>query len=70
MNKGTNSAKGINIKEKGGATTLYYATGIISLIMVVLVLGIAIYQLINLKKLDNERIERKVETEIEKKLYF
>lgn len=62
--------KGINIREKGGKKTLFYSSSILPLLMVIIVLGIGVYQMINLKKMQDERIERKVEVELEKQLFY
>ncbi len=49
---------------------MYYIQGFVSLFLILLVMGGVIYQLFQSHESRNERIKHKVETEIEKKLYY
>jgi hypothetical protein len=49
---------------------MYYIQGFISLFLILLVMGGVIYQLFQSHGTRNERIKHKVETEIDKKLYY
>ena len=50
--------------------SFYYVQGFISLFLILLVMGGIIYQLIISHESKDERIKHKVDTEIEKKLYY
>ena len=49
---------------------MYYIQGFVSLFLILLVMGGVLYQLFQSHRTRNERIKHKVETEIEKKLYY
>ena len=51
-------------------SSLYYAQGYISLLLVTLILGYLIYHMLKSYDFKNERIKHKVNVEIEKKLYY
>ena len=65
MNKNSMSSNNIVANN-----SFYYVQGFISLFLILLVMGGIIYQLIVSHESKDERIKHKVDTEIEKKLYY